>query len=102
RAAQSAFLVTLGNKMCVDYRDDLFDLSNESHVALGTAEHVLLAGLRWHRHRRDTLMYYPPGRGEPDYNHGYFQPHYMPSGTQTVRSLYLQDAVTVGGLTVTP
>ena len=37
-------------------------VSNESHVALGTAEHVLLAGLRWHRHRRDTLMYYPPGR----------------------------------------
>ncbi|CFN84222.1 heme receptor [Bordetella pertussis] len=102
RASQSAFLGTLGNKSWVDYRDDRFDLSNESHVALGTAEHVLLAGLRWHRHRRDTLMYYPPGRGEPDYNHGYFQPHYMPSGTQTVRSLYLQDAVTVGGLTVTP
>ena len=101
RASQSAFLGTLGNKSWVDYRDDRFDLSNESHVALGTAGACPAGGPALApaspRHASCT----PPGR-RADYNHGYFQPHYMPSGTQTVRSLYLQDAVTVGGLTVTP
>lgn len=36
------------------------------------------------------------------YNYGYFQPYYMPAGEQETRSVYLQDAVSFGSLTVTP
>ena len=29
-----------------------------------------------------------------DYNYGYFQPYYMPSGRQYTQALYLQDQIT--------
>ncbi|OZI77068.1 TonB-dependent hemoglobin/transferrin/lactoferrin family receptor [Bordetella genomosp. 12] len=101
-ASRSAFLATLGNRSWVDYRDRVLELRNLASFATGAAEHGLLLAARWHRHDRDTLMYYPAGARAADYNHGYFQPYYMPAGRQTVRSVVVQDAIRLGTLTITP
>ncbi len=101
-ASRGAFLGTLGNRSWVSYRDRVLELRNTARFSSGRVDHALLLGTRWHRHERGTLMYYPPGAKRAEYNHGYFQPYYMPSGQQTVRSLVLQDAMTLGSLTLTP
>ncbi|WP_163500186.1 TonB-dependent receptor domain-containing protein, partial [Escherichia coli] len=97
-----SYLGTLGNESWVNYTDRQFDVSNESRFASGPLEHKLLLGARWHKHQRDTLMYYPSQVKNASYNYGYFQPYYMPAGEQETRSVYLQDAVSFGSLTVTP
>lgn len=101
-ASQSSYLGTLGNENWVSYKDDLAELSNESRFSTGVFDHTLLVGLRWHKHDRDTLMYYPSGKNNADYNYGYFQPYYMPAGKQETRSVYIQDAVKMGSVTLTP
>lgn len=101
-ASKFSYLGTLGNESWVNYTDRQFDVSNESRFASGPLEHKLLLGARWHKHQRDTLMYYPSQVKNASYNYGYFQPYYMPAGEQETRSVYLQDAVSFGSLTVTP
>ncbi|AHV92927.1 TonB-dependent hemoglobin/transferrin/lactoferrin family receptor [Bordetella holmesii] len=101
-ASRSAFLGTLGNRSWVDYRDRVLELRNLASIAAGSVEHGLLLAARWHQHDRDTLMYYPAGSRDRDYNYGYFQPYYMPAGRQTVRSLVVQDAIRVAAVTITP
>lgn len=101
-ASQSSYLGTLGNESWVSYKDDLAELSNESRFSTGPLDHTLLVGARWHKHDRDTLMYYPSGKNSADYNYGYFQPYYMPAGKQETRSVYIQDAVKMGSVTLTP
>lgn len=101
-ASQSSYLGTLGNESWVSYKDDLAELSNESRFSTGSLDHTLLVGVRWHKHDRDTLMYYPSGKNNATYNYGYFQPYYMPAGKQETRSAYIQDAVKMGSVTLTP
>ncbi|QUG74753.1 TonB-dependent hemoglobin/transferrin/lactoferrin family receptor [Erwinia sp. E602] len=101
-ASQSSYLGTLGNESWVSYTDRQLDISNESLFSSGPLEHKLLLGAQVHKHHRDTLMYYPTGAGNASYNYGYFQPYYMPAGEQETRSVYLQDAVSWGDLTITP
>jgi len=76
---------------------------NESVFNTGAWSHVLQTGLQWHKNVRDTLMHYPSPSAlkDPTYNYGYFQPYYMPAGRQETQGLYLQDAMSYGGLTVT-
>ncbi|CAM3562109.1 TonB-dependent receptor [Yersinia entomophaga] len=102
KTASTSFLGSLGNESWVSYKDNMLDINNESSFSTGVLEHVLTVGTRWHKHERDTLMYYPAQKNNPSYNYGYFQPYYMPAGEQETRSLYLQDALTLGSLTVTP
>ncbi len=101
-ASQSSYLGTLGNESWVSYTDRQLDVSNVSEFSSGPLEHKLLVGMQLHKHDRDTLMYYPSGATNASYNYGYFQPYYMPAGKQETRSVYLQDAVSYGDLTITP
>ncbi|MEQ9944268.1 TonB-dependent hemoglobin/transferrin/lactoferrin family receptor [Pectobacterium aroidearum] len=101
-ASQSSYLGSLGNESWVSYKDQLAEVSNESQFTTGPLDHKLLVGMRWHQHKRDTLIYYPSGKNNAEYNYGYFQPYYMPAGEQETRSLYVQDAVTLGSVTITP
>ncbi|HHV6755379.1 TPA: TonB-dependent receptor domain-containing protein, partial [Haemophilus influenzae] len=55
--------------------------------------HELLFGLQWLKNTRHTLMYDKSKVGKADYNYGYFQPYYMPSGRQYTQAFYLQDQI---------
>ena len=101
-ASASSFLGSLGNESWVDYRDNLVDISNKSRFSTGVVDHLFEVGANWHQNKRTTMMYYPGYRNNPAYNFGYFQPYYMPSGEQETRSLYVQDSMTLGDVTVTP
>lgn len=101
-AGATASIGTLGNESWVDYVDNAIDLSNKSLFYTGFIDHELTIGAQWHKHKRDTLMYYKSRANSADYNYGYFQPYYMPSGKQQTNSLYIQDALTIGNVTITP
>lgn len=89
----SSFLGTLGNKSWITYSDLTFDISNTSTLNIGRAEHELLFGLQWLKNTRNTLMYHMK-MNDKNYNYGYFQPYYMPSGRQYTQAFYLQDQIT--------
>ncbi|WP_322911573.1 TonB-dependent hemoglobin/transferrin/lactoferrin family receptor [Pasteurella multocida] len=89
----SSFLGTLGNKSWITYSDLTFDISNTSTLNIGRAEHELLFSLQWLKNKRNTLMYHKGGVKKADYNYGYFQPYYMPSGRQYTQAFYLQDQI---------
>ncbi|MCW3479059.1 TonB-dependent hemoglobin/transferrin/lactoferrin family receptor [Neisseriaceae bacterium JH1-16] len=114
-SAGKYFTATMGNESWTRYHDQLAELSNEAAFDTGPVEHKLLVGSQWHRQQRDTWMnsrqYETPVKKSSDcrkspgndcYNYGRMQPYYMPSGTQTTLSGYLQDALSFGALTVTP
>lgn len=90
----SSFLGTLGNKSWITYSDLTFDISNTSTLNIGRAEHELLFGLQWLKNTRNALMYHKMKMNDKNYNYGYFQPYYMPSGRQYTQAFYLQDQIT--------
>ncbi|TBU93413.1 TonB-dependent receptor [Phytopseudomonas dryadis] len=100
--ASAGFAASLGNESWVDYSDRLGELKNESLFSTGLFEHALTVGVQWHAHERDTLMFDRSKVNDATYNHGLYQPYYMPSGEQETRSAFLQDAITLGALTITP
>lgn len=89
----SSFLGTLGNKSWITYSDLTFDISNTSTFNIKSTRHELLFGLQWLKNTRHTLMYDKSKVGKADYNYGYFQPYYMPSGRQYTQAFYLQDQI---------
>ncbi|MCT8345214.1 MULTISPECIES: TonB-dependent hemoglobin/transferrin/lactoferrin family receptor [Photorhabdus] len=101
-AGAVASIGNLGNESWIDYVDNLVDINNKMAFMTGAIEHTLLTGVRWHKNQRNTLMYYKNQSKNPAYNYGYFQPYQMPSGKQETHSFYLQDAMTIGSVTVTP
>jgi hemoglobin/transferrin/lactoferrin receptor protein len=99
--ASTSYLGTLGTESWVGYRDQLAELRNDSAFSWGRVQHLLTVGGQFHKNRRDTLMYYAAGNKDASYNYGYFQPYYMPEGQQQTTSVYAQDAMTMGNVTVT-
>ncbi|WP_052081170.1 TonB-dependent receptor [Pseudomonas sp. ML96] len=94
---------TGGRRMHTEYTDKLLELRNTSRFETYELSHALTTGLAWRRHNRDTLMYIPGNTyNNANYNYGWFQPTFMPSGEQVTQSFYLQDAISYGNLTVTP
>ncbi|KIG23563.1 TonB-dependent hemoglobin/transferrin/lactoferrin family receptor [Haemophilus influenzae] len=89
----SSFLGTLGNKSWITYSDLTFDINNTSTFNIKSTRHELLFGLQWLKNTRHTLMYDKSKVGKADYNYGYFQPYYMPSGRQYTQAFYLQDQI---------
>lgn len=101
-AATGSYLGSLGNESWVDYTDNLIEGSNKSRFTTGPIDHLLEVGMSWHHNKRNTLMYYPSYKNRPEYNYGFFQPAYMPAGEAQTTSLYIQDSMTLGSVTVTP
>lgn len=91
--APSVFLGTLGNQSWITYSDLTFDINNTSTFNIKSTQHELLFGLQWLKNTRHTLMYDKSKVGKADYNYGYFQPYYMPSGRQYTQAFYLQDQI---------
>ena len=97
-----ASLGTMGNESWVSYTDKTFELENISTFDTGILDHKLLIGTQIHLHDRDTLMYYERYKNNPNYNNGYFQPAYMPSGKQQTYSFYIEDQLSIANLVLTP
>lgn len=93
---------TMGNESWVSYTDKTYEIENTSAFTTGILDHKLLIGSQIHLHDRDTLMYYQKYANKPNYNGGYFQPAYMPSGTQRTYSFYIEDQLSVNNIVLTP
>ena len=95
-------LGTMGNESWVSYTDKTVELENISIFSTGPIDNALKIGVQVHLHDRDTLMYYKAYEKKPNYNNGYFQPAYMPSGKQQNYSFYLQDEISIDTFVLTP
>lgn len=96
-------LTSGGRWIRTDYQDTVFEVRNISRFETAALEHELTTGVAWHYHKRDVLMNLPGTTyNNPRYNYGWFQPYFMPRGDQQTRSFYVQDAVTLGNVTITP
>ncbi|WP_426577921.1 TonB-dependent hemoglobin/transferrin/lactoferrin family receptor [Xenorhabdus stockiae] len=97
---------SMGQKSWVDYTDILSDINNKSVFSTGNIEHELMIGAKWHKNQRNVLMFNKSKskniQENAEYNYGYYQPYYMPAGTQHTYSLYMQDSLKLGSVTVTP
>ena len=95
-------LGTMGNESWVSYTDKTVELENISIFSTGPIDNALKIGAQVHLHDRDTLMYYKGYEKKPNYNNGYFQPAYMPSGKQQNYSFYIQDELSIDTFVLTP
>ncbi|WP_420832729.1 TonB-dependent hemoglobin/transferrin/lactoferrin family receptor [Pseudomonas wadenswilerensis] len=94
---------TGGRKMDTEYQDQMLDVRNTSLFATGPLEHAFTSGLQIRHHDRDTQMWMPGKSYEiPKYNNGHYQPYFMPSGTVDSQGYFIQDAITLGDVTITP
>lgn len=100
--ASSFFSGSMGNQSWVDYKNHQVELKNESSVMWGSVEHQILVGTRWHKNDRSVLMFTRDKAKNPDYNYGYYAPPYMPEGTQTTTSFYIEDSMSYRNFTITP
>ncbi|MBN0980243.1 TonB-dependent hemoglobin/transferrin/lactoferrin family receptor [Pseudomonas hygromyciniae] len=92
-----------GRKMDTAYTDKILELRNISRFNTGPLDHALTTGVQVRKHIRDTESWMPGAKYEtPEYNYGHFQPAFMPHGKVDTNAFYIQDAVTLGDVTITP
>ncbi|MDE1479188.1 TonB-dependent hemoglobin/transferrin/lactoferrin family receptor [Xenorhabdus bovienii] len=92
----------MGQKSWVKYIDTMVDINNKSVFSTGSIEHEFLLGTRWHKNDRDTLIFDKNTVNNSEFNYGYYQPYYMPAGEQQTYSIYMQDSLKLGSITITP
>lgn len=97
----SAIAATGNRRMETSYRDELLELRNVSRFATGAIEHELTLGSALRHHQRMPLTFSDIDTNA-SYNGGVYYPYFMPAGKQKTASVYLQDALTFGRLTITP
>ncbi|MFC6300260.1 TonB-dependent receptor [Pseudomonas spelaei] len=104
RDANALFsLATGGRKMDTAYKDRILELRNTSLFATGPLEHAVTTGVQVRKHNRDTEMWMPGSTyNTAKHNYGHFQPAFMPRGKVDTNSFFVQDAVTLGDVTITP
>ncbi|OAI91418.1 TonB-dependent receptor [Pseudomonas putida] len=96
-------LATGGRRMDTEYKDRNVEVRNTSQFDTGVLEHSLTTGVELHRHARDVDMWMPGATyNTRNYNYGHFQPAFMPHGKVDTNSAYVQDAITLGQVTLTP
>ncbi|MBC3339275.1 TonB-dependent hemoglobin/transferrin/lactoferrin family receptor [Pseudomonas proteolytica] len=92
-----------GRKMDTAYTDKILELRNISRFNTGPLDHALTTGVQVRKHIRDTESWMPGAiYNTPKYNYGHFQPAFMPHGKVDTHAFYIQDAVTLGDVTITP
>ncbi|NWC96505.1 MULTISPECIES: TonB-dependent receptor [unclassified Pseudomonas] len=96
-------LATGGRKMDTSYNDKNLDVRNVSLFSTGQLQHAVTTGVQVRKHTRETEMWMPGATyNTPKYNYGHFQPGFMPHGKVDTNSFFIQDAVTLGDVTITP
>lgn len=100
--AAGASAATMGNESRTRYSDTAAELTNTARFDTGSLKHTLKTGFQSNRHVRDVSMFDRAAARQADANFGHYTPAYMPSGKQQQNSLYIQDEIRIGSLTVTP
>ncbi|MEB2646363.1 TonB-dependent receptor [Pseudomonas sp. C 49-2] len=96
-------LATGGRKMDTSYTDRILELRNTSLLTTGPLEHAVTTGVQIRKHKRETESWMPGAAyNTPKYNYGHFQPYFMPHGKVDTNAFYIQDAITLGDVTITP
>lgn len=96
-------LATGGRKMDTAYTDKNLDVRNVSLFDTGPLQHAVTVGGQIRKHIRETEMWMPGTTyNTARYNYGHFQPGFMPHGKVDTNSFFVQDAVTLGDVTITP
>lgn len=91
KEAAKFFVASMGNASNTVYQDTQFELNNTSQFASGIMLHTLQTGIQYHRGKRDIMMWDPSKSTRAEYNFGWYQPYYMPSGVQYRRSIFIED-----------
>ncbi|WP_263078382.1 TonB-dependent receptor plug domain-containing protein [Endozoicomonas sp. Mp262] len=94
----------MGNENWTHYKTLFAELKNNQLIETSLLAHDLTYGVQYLQGKQDTLMLdlQPTHVKSGEYNHGLYQPWYMPSGKQTTMSVFFQDEVSWNDLTITP
>ena len=92
----------MGNKSWTDYKTWFAELKNVQAFNVMRVPNTLTYGVQFQKEERDVMMVDLSKKGKEEYNNGYYQPWYMPGGTQTFWSAFIQDEIVVDRLTITP
>ncbi|MCU4580439.1 TonB-dependent hemoglobin/transferrin/lactoferrin family receptor [Acinetobacter gyllenbergii] len=98
----SGSAATLGNESWVTYTNTAFKLSNISDIATTYGAHKLKVGAQYQKMEQNSLIYDKNNAKKPDYNFGYYEPNYMPSGKQQMLSAFVEDQYQINSFTITP
>ena len=93
---------TLGNESWVTYTNTALKLSNISDIATEYGTHKLKVGAQYQKMEQNSLIYDKNNAKKPDYNFGYYEPNYMPSGEQQMLSAFVEDQYQINNFTITP
>lgn len=93
---------TLGNESWVTYTNTAFKLSNISDIVTDYGTHKLKVGAQYQKMEQNSLIYDKNNAKKPDYNFGYYEPNYMPSGKQQMLSAFVEDQYQIDNFTITP
>lgn len=92
----------MGSESWVNYKNTLLDIYNISSVQTGAIEQDVKVGFQWQKMVQNALIHNETKSDDPAYNWGYHGPNYLASGEQKMLSLYLQDDIKLGKLTISP
>ena len=93
---------TLGNESWVTYTNTAFKLSNISDITTDYGTHKLKVGVQYQKMEQNSFIYDKNNAKKPDYNFGYYEPNYMPSGKQQMLSAFVEDQYQINNFTITP
>lgn len=92
----------MGNESWVDYKNTLFELENVSTFDTGMVAHTLKVGMQLQKMVQHALLFDKSKLNSAEMNYGYYEPYYLPSGSQKMKSVYVIDDMNVGSLTISP
>jgi len=98
---------TLANESWVKYMNTAFKISNISDIQSNYGNHKIKVGAQFQRMQQSSWLFErsKSDRTKPsnaEYNYGYYQPYYMPEGTQDMLSAFIEDQYQIGAVTITP
>ena len=83
----------MGNESWTKYKTWFAELKNNQMVDLASLEHELTYGIQYQNNNQNTMIKDLSALKKSDRNFGYYQPYYMPSGTQQVMAAFIQDDI---------
>lgn len=98
----NASAALLGNESWVKYTNTAFKLSNISNIETQYGTHKLKVGTQYQKMEQNSLLYDKNNSNKLDYNFGYYEPNYMPSGHQQMLSAFVEDQYQINNFTITP
>ncbi|TCM69762.1 hemoglobin/transferrin/lactoferrin receptor protein [Acinetobacter calcoaceticus] len=97
----------LGSESWVKYVNRAMKMTNISDIDTAYGSHKIKIGAQYQHMRQDSWLLDrsktdPSKPANADVNFGYYQPYYMPAGTQTSLSAFVEDQYQIGAVTISP